>query len=36
MKDGDFVLTESVAMLRYLSREKQVTVSYLLAITMWP
>ena len=24
MKDGDFVLTESVAMLRYLAREKQV------------
>ena len=29
MKDGDFVLTESVAMLRYLSREKQVPVSCL-------
>ena len=24
LRDGDFVLTESVAMLRYLAREKQV------------
>ena len=38
MKDGDFVLTESVAMLRYLSREKQVPVSCLVAsglVDMW-
>ena len=26
LKDGDFVLTESVAMMRYLAREKEVTV----------
>ena len=24
LRDGDFVLTESVAMMRYLAREKQV------------
>ena len=28
LKDGDFVLTESVAMLRYLAREKQVESTF--------
>ena len=33
LKDGDFVLTESVAMLRYLAREKQVR--FVLAKYYW-